>query len=216
MTAAAQAENLQVRNIMVNAMSYSLGPIQNARAIMQWAFSDKTEVGEVADQVFQVDDQYVVVALKDVYKQGYATLDQVRNMIENQVRIEKRAQILMARAEEARKSASDIASVAAKLNVAVDTLDSISFNDYFLGQYGMEPKVQAAIAAAADNAFIGPIQGASGVFMVKINSRAENPQPVSAESVRIQLQQSYSQKMRGIMQVLKDNAKIIDERYRFF
>ena len=106
--------------------------------------------------------------------------------------------------------------MAAKLNVAVDTLDSISFNDYFLGQYGMEPKVQAAIAAAADNAFIGPIQGASGVFMVKINSRAENPQPVSAESVRIQLQQSYSQKMRGIMQVLKDNAKIIDERYRFF
>ena len=216
MAAAAQAENLQVRNIMVNAMSYSLGPIQNARAIMQWAFSDKTEVGEVADQVFQVDDQYVVVALKDVYKQGYATLDQVRNMIENQVRIEKRAQILMARAEEARKSASDIASVAAKLNVAVDTLDSISFNDYFLGQYGMEPKVQAAIAAASDNAFVGPIQGASGVFMVKINSRAEKPQANSAESVRIQLQQSYSQKMRGIMQVLKDNAKITDERYRFF
>lgn len=216
MAAAAQAENLQVRNGMVNSMSYTLGGIQNARSIMQWAFSDKTKVGEVADQVFQADDQYIVVALKDVYKQGYATLEQVRNMMENQVRIEKRAELLIARAEEARKTASDIASVAAKLNVAVDTLDSISFNDYFVGQYGMEPKLQAAIAAAPDNAFIGPIQGASGVYMVKINSRAQNPQAVPAEAIRSQMQQSYAQKMRGVMQVLKDNVKIIDSRYRFF
>jgi peptidyl-prolyl cis-trans isomerase D len=183
---------------------------------MQWAFNDKTKIGEVADQVFQSDDQYVVVALKDVYKVGYATLDQVRNMMENQVRIEKRAQLLIARAEEARKTSSDIASVAAKLNAAVDTLDSISFNDYFVGPYGMEPKLQAAIAAAPDNAFIGPIQGASGVYMVKINSRADNPQAVPGDAIRNQMQQSYSQKMRGVMQVLKDNVKIIDQRYRFF
>ena len=91
MTATAQAENLQVRNGMINAMSYSMPGINNARSIVQWAFNEKTEKGTVADQIFEADDMYIVAALKDVYKVGYASLDQVRNMIENQVRIEKKA-----------------------------------------------------------------------------------------------------------------------------
>ena len=33
---------------------------------------------------------------------------------------------------------------------------------------------------------------------------------------RAQMQQGYMQKMRGVMQVLKDNVKIKDLRHRFF
>ena len=216
MTAATQQENLQMRNAMVSAMQYSVSGITNARSIIQWAFNEKTEVGTVADQIFEADDMYIVAALKDVYRVGYATLDQVRNMIENNVRNEKKAELLMARLEEAKQASNDIYSIATKVNASVDTLDSVSFNDYFLGKFGMEPKVQSAIAAAAENTLVGPIHGAQGVYMVKVNAKVDNPAPVDAAGIRTQREQSFMQSMRNIQQVLKDNAKIVDQRNKFF
>ena len=216
MTAAAQAENLQVRNAMVNPMSYTMAGIKNARSIVQWAFNEKTEAGTVADQIFEADDMYIVAALKDVYKVGYATLDQVRNMIESQVRIEKKAELLKARLEEAKAANANLTAIAAKVNASIDTLDSISFNDYFLGKYGMEPKVQATIAATAANTLVGPIQGANGVYMVNVNDKADNPTAPDPAAIRSQKEQSFMQGLRNIQQVLKDYAKIVDQRNKFF
>lgn len=216
MTAATQQEGLQVRNAMVYAMSYSMSGINNARSIVQWAFNEKTEVGTVADQIFEADDMYIVAALKDVYKVGYASLDQVRSMIENLVRNEKKAELLKARLEEAKKAGSNITSIATKMNVAVDTLDSVSFNDYYLGQYGMEPKVQAAIAAAKNNTLVGPIQGANGVYMFYVNSKVANPAAADPTAIKSQKEQGFMQSLRGIQQVLKDKAKVIDQRNKFF
>ena len=216
MAAGAQQENLQVRNAMVTPMQYSVSGINNARSVVQWAFNEKTEKGDVADQIFEADDMYIVAALKDVYKVGYATLDQVRNMIENQVRNEKKGELLMARMEEAKNANADIYAIATKVNSTVDTLDSISFNDYFLGKYGMEPKVQSAIAAAAENTLVGPIQGAQGVYMVKVNAKMDNPTPVDPANIRSQKEQSFMQGLRSVQQVLKDKAKVVDQRNKFF
>ena len=173
-------------------------------------------MGEVADQIFEADDQYIVAAVKDVYKVGYATLDQVRTMIENQVRNEKKGELLMARMEEAKQASADIYAIATKVNSKVDTLDSVSFNDYFLGQFGMEPKVQSAIVAAAENTLVGPIQGAQGVYMFKVNAKVDNPTPTDAANLRSQKEQGFMQSLRNVQQVLKDNAKVIDQRNKFF
>lgn len=215
LTSAAQADNLQIRNAMVSAMQYGIAGVSNAREIVKWAYDEKTIKGDVAAQVFQGDDMYIVAALKDVYAVGYASLDQVRPMIENQVRIEKKAEILKARLEEA-KGNGDINAIAAKCNAVLDTIDSISFNDYYLGQFGMEPKVQAAIAASEANALVGPIQGANGVYMVKVNAKVDNPQAANVDAIRGQRQQSFMQGLRGVQQVLKDNSKVVDTRYKFF
>ena len=139
--AAAREQNLQVRSARVNMMSDNMAGVPNARSIVQWAYNEDTKVGVVADQVYECDGMFVVVALKDVYKKGIATLDQMRPMIEQQVRLDKKAQVLMERANAAVKAGQDINSVAVALNVTVDTLEGVSFNDYNLQQFGMEPKV---------------------------------------------------------------------------
>jgi parvulin-like peptidyl-prolyl isomerase len=132
------------------------------------------------------------------------------------VRNEKKGELLMARMEEAKKASADIYAIATKVNSVVDTLDSVSFNDYFLGKYGMEPKVQSAIAAAAENTLVGPIQGAQGVYMVKVNAKMDNPTPVDPTNIRSQKEQSFMQGLRNVQQVLKDNAKVVDQRNKFF
>ena len=213
-TASAQQENLQVRNARVNLMTENLAGVSNARQVIQWAFGEETKVGTVADQVYECDGQFVVAALKDVYKKGFATLEQVKPMIEQQVRNQKKAEILMARAEEAAKAGKDINSIAAKLNVAVDTLDSISFSDYYLGRYGMEPKVQAAVAVAKGG-LVGPVKGSSGVYMVQVDGKAQNPN-ANADAVKAQLEQGFRNKGRFLTQALRMSANITDQRNKFF
>ena len=212
-TAAAQRQNLQVRNARVTMMSNNLSGIGNARSIVQWAYNEDTKVGAVADQVYECDGMFVVVALKDVFKKGFATLEQVRPMIEQAVRLDKKAEVLMARADEAVKAAQDITSIAVKLNTTVDTIDSVSFADYYFDRYGMEPKVQAAISAK-QSGLVGPVKGASGVYMVQIDSKA--PRAAADGQVTMQLEQGYRSKARMASQVLREQAKIVDQRNKFF
>lgn len=204
---------MQVRSARVNMMASNMAGIPNARSIVQWAFNEDTKVGDVANQVFECDDMFVVVALKDVFKKGYASVDQVKEMIEQPTRLEKKGELLMARAEEAVKVGKDINSIATKLNVAVDTLDSVSFAGYYLDKYGMEPKVQSAIAAT-ESGIVGPVKGANGVYIIQVDSKM--PQATDPAATQAQLEQSYRSKARMVAQMLRDNAKITDQRNKFF
>lgn len=212
--ATAQENNLQVRSARVGMMTENLAGVSNAREIVRWAFDEKTQVGAVTDQVYECDGMYVVATLKDVFKKGYATLDQVRPMIEQDVRREKKAGILMARAEEAAKVGKDINSIATKLSVAVDTLDSVAFNSNYFGRFGMEPKVQAAIAVTKSG-LVGPVKGASGVYMVQVDSKLPNGE-VNVDAVRNQMEQGYRNKMRQLTEELRQNSKVEDHRNMHF
>ena len=211
--ASAQQENLQMRSARIGLMSESLAGVSGAREIVRWAFNKETQLGAVTDQVYECDGNYVIAVLKDVFKKGYATFDQVRPMIEQDVRREKKAELLMARAEEAVKAAKDINSIAVKLNVAVDTLDSVAFNGYF-GKFGMEPKVLSVIAATKSG-LTHPIKGASAIYTVQVDNKAKVDGPDS-NLVRAQMEQGYRNKVRQITEVLRMKANIEDNRNEHF
>ena len=78
----------------------------------------------------------------------------------------------------------------------------------------MEPKVQSSIAVT-ESGLVGPVKGANGVYIVNVDSRAPKA-AVDGDAIRMQLEQGYRNKMRGITQVLKDNAKVTDQRNKFF
>lgn len=220
--ASAQEQNLQIRTAQVAPMSEELNRVPVSRDLVHWIFNKETKVGDVTDQVYEGDGMYLIATLKDVYEKGYATLEQVRPAIEQAVRREKKAEILMARAEEAAKVAKDINSIAAKLNVAVDTVDSVSFNDYHFDKYGMEPKVQAVIAATT-NGLTAPVKGTSAVYLVQVDGKIK-VDGVDAGMVRAQMEQSYRSKVSQMrrddipqhLSVLRRNANIEDNRNAHF
>ena len=74
----------------------------------------------------------------------------------------------------------------------------------------------AAIAAAKNNTLVGPIQGANGVYMFYVNSKVANPAAADPTAIKSQKEQGFMQSLRGIQQVLKDKAKVIDQRNKFF
>lgn len=215
MRATASAAGMQMRTVQLTAMMQNVGNYTGSRDIVQWAFNDKTAVGSVADQVFDSENNFIVVALKDVLKKGYATLDQVRTMIDQQVRIDKKAEVLMAKASDAMQGATNIDAVAGKLSVAVDTVENSTFSGYFFGKFGMEPKMQGAAAAAQKGAMFGPVKGASGVYVATVFNEQENG-TASSDVVRNRFSQQYTQKARMASMVLRQNADINDYRNRFF
>ena len=214
-TTAAQQQNLSVRNAMVRAMDNKLGGINNVRNIVQWVYNEKTEVGTVADQIFETENMYIVATLKEVFEKGTPELSQVRPMIEQQVRLEKKKDVLMARAEEVAHNANNINAIATKLGTTVDSVSNISFNSYYFDKFGMEPRVLATIAATKDNKLIGPIKGASGVYMIQIDNIQKQP-AADIVAVRTNLEQASMQKMRGMTMVLRDRSNIVDNRHLFF
>lgn len=217
--AAAREQNMQVRNAQVYMMDDRMAGVANARSIVQWAYNEDTKMGAVADQVYECDGMFVVVALKDVYKKGYATLEQVRPMIEQQVRVEKKSQILMERASAAVKAGQDIQSIAVALNAPVDTLDSVAFGDMNLQKFGMEPKVISAVAAT-QSGIVGPVKGANGVYVVQVDGKVPH-ETTGYETARMAQMYQYktmrdNRRAWPITQVLRDAAKITDQRNKFF
>ena len=220
-------QNMQVMTAYVRLMDDRLNNLDNARDVVKWAFDENTEVGQVNSVVASFDNVYAVVMLKDVFQKGYYTLAQVRSNpsfnFEQLVRMEKRIEIQMARAEKLAQSCKNIQDVAVSLNDSVVVLDSISlFADHF-GGFGMEPRVQSVASVSKSNGLIGPIRGARGAYFVQVNNRFEM-QKVDPEQLR--LGQEYNTRSmigrvqrgrylpmdRMIFWWLRANAKMDDHR----
>ena len=215
MLEAAKEQNLMVRSAdytQINATSIS--GISNARSIVQWAFNEETEVGAVAPQVYESDDMYIVVALKEAWTKGYAPLNQARKHIEGWVRNDKKADILMAKAEEAMSQTKDINALAAKLQASVDSVSTITFNGYTFGKFGQEMSAMGSVATAEGAKLLAPVKGAYGVYLIQVDN--VTPTPVDANITKQRAEMEAQQKVRYIMEVLKENVKIEDNRIIYF
>ena len=209
----AQAENIQMRSALLISMSDSLTGFSNTRDAVRWAFNEKTVSGSVSGEIYNSDYSYIVVGLREVYVPNKLTLDQARPLMENRVRIEKMGEMLAAKAEEAMKGRNDINAIATALDVTVDTVTGVTFGGY-LGRAGMEPKATATIAAKKDTGIIGPIQGASGVYVISVdnNSQAEN---VNADNIRQRYENVGMNGLNYLLPVLQKRVKIVDNRLMY-
>lgn len=211
MEAAVREQNLMMNNTQVFAMSHVMDGHNNVREIVRWAFEKDTKKGEVSDQVFSLEDNaYAVVAVKDIVKEGIPTLEQLREdgNFQNYVKNDKKAAILIEKAKQAK--GNDIEAAAAKLGTTVDTVLNVNFANLYFDKFGAEPRVIGNVAQAQNGAYLGPIKGQTGVYMVKVDN--QNTVEADVDAARAQIEQLYSQKLNKLVMMLKDNAKVVDNR----
>jgi peptidyl-prolyl cis-trans isomerase D len=209
----AQQQNVQMRSALLVSMSDSLTGFANTREAVRWTFNENTKAGLVSGEIYNSDYSYIVLGLREIYVPDHLTLDQVRPLIENRVRIEKLGEQLAAKAEEAANGTKDINAIAAKLNVSVDTVAGVAFGGY-LGRNGMEPKATGAIAAKKDTGIIGPIQGANGVYVISVDSNNQGEKS-DAESVRQRYENTGMNGLNYLIPVLQSRVKIVDNRLMY-
>ncbi|MFA7081153.1 MAG: SurA N-terminal domain-containing protein [Bacteroidales bacterium] len=217
-TTAAQKQNLNILTSQLRDMDFQLNGTPYAREIVRWVFNKDTKKGDVAPEIYELTDMFLVVGVKDIKEKGILPLDQVKPFIENMVRMDKKAEILMKKADKLIASEKTLDAISLKENTTVDTAANVSFGDPYFVQAGPEMRVIGTLAAATKTGIQKPIKGYNGVYIVNVDAISkretkEDPQMIQ-QSFDMKNMQKTSQ-LRLPLQVLQEKAKV-QNNFSFF
>jgi peptidyl-prolyl cis-trans isomerase D len=201
---------------VVKENDFQLGGLDDARAIIRWAFEAKE--GAVSEP-FTVKDDFVVAVLDKVVKEGVPDVDVARPMVESIIRNQKKAaQIKKKLNNPATLEAAAAATNTQVLSTGADS--TLTFDAQIINGIGNEPKIAGASFNKAYQTKVSPaIAGNTGVFVIKVNSVSVKP-PLPPQ----QLQQQKTAQLISLIQsalgqsfdALKKISNIKDMRSKFF
>ena len=211
-SAAAKDAGYTVNSYDCSTEDYSLPGVNDARQVIRWAFNaDKGEVSEI----FTLDNSFVVAALDNIVKEGYAPLDQVKDALSIQVRNDKKAEKIIADLKA--KNINTLAGYAEAMKAQVDSAKFISFSTPSIAGVGYEPVLSALAPTAENGKLVGPVKGVRGVYVFTVTDKTVSQQPFDAQTEARKIQQNYNYLINSrLMEVLRDKADIKNTMIRFF
>ncbi|WP_348824280.1 peptidylprolyl isomerase [Flavobacterium aestuarii] len=196
--------------VSVKAMDENFGPLGAQRTIVRWAFENDTKEGAV--KRFEVANLgHVIAKLKSIDNSGLVPVAQARPYVESILKNKKKAEIL-----KAKMSGSSLEAIAKAAGSTVQKAADVTLENPVLpGGVGQEAKVVGNAFALAPNKISAPIEGVTGVYVVKNISTVKAPALKSyAENVAKLKAQSASESNR-VLPALKEGADIKDNRKDF-
>ena len=111
---------------------------------------------------------------------------------------------------------TDLSQLASSLNVSVGEAQNITFESSSIPAVGYEPAIAGAATALEANQVSKPVVGTNGVYVVKVASI--NPgvdQDLAAGKQRLAASINYRANTLAF-EALRENAKIVDKRAKFY
>lgn len=189
-----------------------IGTVENAKEVVRWAFEQK-KAGKVSDIKTVNQNYFFVVAVKDIHKEGYATVAEAANGIRNILLREKAGEKKAAEVSEKINGLATLDAVAEALGTTVSTKDDITFAS--LTSYGVDPAFVGAVSAAEIDKLTGPVVGSNGVYVFKVNSR-ETGSFFTEDDAKTRDAQMQQRNLQMLMYVMMDDYDVKDNRARFF
>ena len=196
--------------VSVKAMDETFGALGAQRNIVRWAFEKDTKEGAV--KRFEVANLgHVIAKLKTIDNSGLVSVEQARPYVESILKNKKKAELL-----KAKMTGNSLEAIAKSTGSAVQKATNITLeNPVLSGGVGQEAKVVGNAFALATNKMSAPIEGVTGVYVVKNTSTLKAPALKSyADNVAKLKSQSASESNR-VLPALKENAEIKDNRKEF-
>jgi peptidyl-prolyl cis-trans isomerase D len=180
------------------------------RQLVRWVYEHG--LGDISEPI-EVGDRYIVAMISAVNPAGLMTAAEARPTVEILVRNEKKAKQLI----ETRFKGNTLEALASSSGATVQRADSLSFTAPFISGIGSEPKV---IGAAFNKSLAGkvsnPIEGATGVFAVRVESNGAKVAAVDPVSFRQSLIQGAKMATYRGLDALRKAADIKDYRAKFY
>ena len=192
----------------VNALTYGLPGLDNAREVVRWAY--KADKGDFADQVYVVGDQYIIPVLTTIKPKGTLSLDLVKKQIEPAVRNQVKAKQLAAKLQ-----GSTIDQVAQKAGAKVVPVQNVVLGNPVIPGLSLEYKVVGTLFGLQPNKLSKPIEGQRGVYVVVVDNFIKPAPLANAVREKEQLGQAIVQRSQGVFDALKDKANVKDYRSKF-
>ncbi|MEE1097601.1 MAG: SurA N-terminal domain-containing protein [Bacteroidales bacterium] len=216
MKAQAQKDNINILTSQIDNMTYQLNGTPYCREIIRWAFNEETKVGDVAPEVYQLQDMFLVVGLKDVKGKGILSFEQAKPYIESQVKNEKKAQILMEKAEKLQASNKTLETFAAAASVQIDSAMAVDFASPYFAGAGPEMRVIGQLSSVKQAGLQKPVRGFNGVYVVNVDRVYTRPAKEDVKLIQQQYKTKALQKTQMLLQVLQRKANITNNFAIFY
>lgn len=192
--------------------------IEDARQIINWAFKDETEEGNVSDP-FQSGKTFVVAIVSSIKEEGIAPVEQVKEAIIAKLRIEEKGVILSKEIKDAIATDKDFKSVAAKIKGNANEAKNVSFSASRIPNLGAELPVIGAAFSTQKDQISDPIIGTTGVFVIKVSSftGVDNFDNIDLSNDKRNVENRMKFRInREAYTAVKKSVEIKDLRYKFF
>jgi peptidyl-prolyl cis-trans isomerase D len=204
------AENLQPGTANLNA-------IQNAKEVTNWAYSKNAEVGKVADRVFVLGETYVIAVLKSASDKNAPQALDFKDAITARVRNDKKAATILAKLGDGK---GDLLAISKKYGAGalVEEVKDVNFFSGMLNTAGFDPIGLGKLFGQKAGQRTKPFQGETGVMVMETIAKTAAPAIADYSLYKQQILQRNGQGRAGMVgeQVLRENAKIQDNRSRMF
>ncbi len=193
----------------VKVMDENIGSVANQRQIVRWAFDKETKTGDV--KRFDVPNVgNIIVKLKKVYEKGLLPLDEARPMIEPILKNKKKAEKL-----KAKMAGSSLDAIAKAVNTTVMSAADVTMMNPSLPNVGGEAKVVGTAMGIEAGKMSAPIEGNTGVFVVKTTVVTKAPALKDVADYTNKVKAQRGGDANRIVPALKADADIEDNRAVF-
>lgn len=188
--------------------------IESPRPVVQWAF--RAKIGELST-IFEQENKYIVARLTQIRDQGFVALEYIRFEIESYVRVQKKGEYLLKQANEKAAGITSMEQFAQANQLFTRTDSALIFSNPLLNGLGREANLFGKIFTAEVGKISAPILGDRGVYIFKVNSFTEAPVLNDVTNMRTFMITNLRQRAeQAAFEALKENAKIVDRRGKFF
>ncbi len=210
----AKLENLELKLAEgLSKMDFNVPGSGAQRSIVRWSFDPNTQFESV--KLFNQNNSYIVVIVSGLYSEGLSSIEEAKAEVTKKIRQAKKAVILKNKFSTIKSN--DLKDIANKLNETIKTVTGISFNSPIISGIGTEPNIIGTAFGLKINTVSKPIEGENGVFMVQTIAKNKVTEENNYKSISQKLKQDIDFKMSsGIIEALKSNAKIEDNRAKFY
>ncbi|MFD2433932.1 peptidylprolyl isomerase [Mesonia maritima] len=210
-TKIAEEKNLEARPVKgVKSMQENIPGVGNQRQIVQWAFNEETEVGNI--KRFDIPSGYVVAQVTAKNKKGLMSVEEASPIVSPIIRNEKKAKMLKEKI-----SGNSLAEIAQSQNVQVQTASAVNMKNPTLPGATREPKVVGAAFSLEKGAVSEPIEGKKGVYVVELLRKTEaTPLPNYRGIAEQETKQRSAKAVQRLTSALKNSADIEDNRVKFY
>ncbi|MFZ2284185.1 MAG: peptidylprolyl isomerase [Lutibacter sp.] len=226
-TLAANLENGQKLEDLAKKENYAIQTAQNLkvldenipglneqRPIVLWAFAKERELGD--SKRFDVDIAgkrgYVVVVLKaKTEKDGLVVSADILSKIQPELINKKKATMIKAKIK-----GTTLEEIAKNASTTVNASSNVTLQNPLLSGVGNEPSVVGAMSTIKLNEVSKPIDGAMGVFVVKVVKRDTPVKLDNYEMFRNRIIDNLKARSFQLFQVLEETAEIKDYRGDYY
>lgn len=210
LSSAAKEQGVYLRPMNVTEATSQYSGAERAKEVTRWIFDAKKGA---ASNVITVNQNFLfVVGVKDIHKEGYATVEEVAPSIKSILYSQKKADKKLAEVKAAIEGLTDIDKIAEVLEQKVSVAENVTFDSY---RTAYEPALIGAIAGCEQGEVAAPVKGQRGIYIVNVTERSKG-EFYTEEDARAMAGQKTQYSTRLILPAMLESSKSIDNRERFY